>query len=103
MGTIARPAMVARMPDHPRSNRIDLDIAAAGEEIGLAVDRRGAIAPLPQRAGSSIDRVDVAPAVRLYDAWQTVGRSWRNQQVHVVGHQDIAVNGAAMVGPCLRE
>src|SRR6266568_1184132 len=82
MGAIARPAIVARMPDHPRSNRIELDVAAAGEEVGLAVDRRRAIASLPQGAGSPIGRVDVAhvaAAKRLHGARQTVGGLWRNQ------------------------
>ena len=30
-------AIVARVPDHPRSNQVELDAAAAGEEIGLTV------------------------------------------------------------------
>src|SRR6266700_732084 len=86
MGAIARPAIVARLPDHPRSNRIELDVAAAGKEVGLAVDRRRAIASLPQGAGSPIGRVDVAhvaAAKRLHGARQTVGGLWRNQQMHV--------------------
>jgi hypothetical protein len=37
-----------------RAHRIELDVAAAGEEIGAAVDRGGAIAAFPHRAGALV-------------------------------------------------
>src|SRR5258708_16445411 len=49
MRAVARPAIGAWVIDDPGAHRVELDVAAAGEEIGLAVDRRGAIAPLPHR------------------------------------------------------
>jgi hypothetical protein len=41
MGAIARPAVLARMANHPGSNGVELEVAAAGKEVGLAVDERG--------------------------------------------------------------
>jgi len=49
VGAIARPAPVADACDHPRPHRIEFDISAAIEKIGVGVDRRGAEAPFPQR------------------------------------------------------
>src|SRR5690606_39108348 len=56
---------------------------ATGEEIGLAVDRRGAVAALPQRAGAPVGRVDVpdvAPPERLHHARHAVGRCRRQRR-----------------------
>jgi hypothetical protein len=43
---VARPGIIAGMPDHPRTHRIVRDSATAREKIGFAVNRRRAIAPL---------------------------------------------------------
>jgi hypothetical protein len=45
----------------------------------------------------------VATAERLHGARQAVGAARRHQQVHVVGHQHIGVNGAAAGGGRIRE
>jgi hypothetical protein len=60
MRPVTRPAIGARVIDHPGAHRVELDSAAAGEEISLAVDRRGAVAPLPQRPAPPIRGVDMA-------------------------------------------
>jgi hypothetical protein len=39
---------------------------------------------------------DIAPAERLHHARQAQGRLRRRQQMHVVGHQHIGMDGAAM-------
>ena len=44
------------MASQAGAHGIEFDVAAAGEEIRLAVDRRRAIAPFPQRSSPSIVR-----------------------------------------------
>jgi hypothetical protein len=70
-----RPAIIMRMPDHAGAHRLQLDMATACEQIGLTVDRRGAVAPLPERPAAAAGRVDcahIAPPPRLHGARPTL-------------------------------
>src|SRR4249919_1607555 len=52
MGAPAGPSVVARLGHHPCANRIQLDVAAAGQEISTGVDHAGLVTALPQRTGA---------------------------------------------------
>jgi len=94
-GAVARPRIVARTSHHSRPDGIEFDIAAAIQEIGIAVDRRRAVAALPQGARAALDAVDVAhiaPAERLQGARNALFLLGSGQQMNVVGHQHISMD-----------
>ena len=65
------------------------------------LDRAGLDPAFPQGAGSLIGPVDVLP-VAAADSWhqQACSFRWfqRDQEMYVVGHEDIGVNGTAVIG-----
>ena len=91
---------------HARADGIELDVAIAGQQVALALDRRRPKASLPERAGPPVGRVDmpdIADAEPLHHPRRAVGGAGGQQQVHVVGHQDIGVHGASVVPRRLRQ
>jgi hypothetical protein len=58
---MTRPAVLARMADHPGPDGVELDVAAAGKEAGLAVDGRSTRRPShsvpvhPEENGNPVD------------------------------------------------
>src|SRR6202007_1952759 len=78
---------------------VELDVAAAVEKITRAADRRGPITALPQGPAppaGGIDISDVAPAKRLHRAGQAGLVGGGHEEMQVVVHQDIGVDGAVM-------
>jgi hypothetical protein len=59
VATVARPRIIARGLYHVRANRVQLDVALAGEQIAVRLDDRGAKAPFEKRAGPTVGPVDV--------------------------------------------
>ena len=66
LGAVATPGPVDRMRDHPRTQRVEVDKAASGDDVRVGVDLAGVMAALPDCAGPAIGRVDVADATRLH-------------------------------------
>lgn len=88
--SIAGPAVVGRVRDYRRTNRIELDVALAGQEIGLILGQGRTKATLPQGPRASISAIDVwnVPlSHRLHQRANAVGRLARNEQMDVIGHQ----------------
>jgi hypothetical protein len=99
VGAVTGPWVLPRMGDEPRPYRIHLDVTVAGEQVSLAVNQRCSIASFPQRPGSTVTVVEiahVAPADRLHGSRDASCRPGSHQQMHMIRHQDIRVNGAAI-------
>ncbi|MEN9454224.1 MAG: hypothetical protein RLZZ19_711, partial [Actinomycetota bacterium] len=52
VAAVAAPAVVGGVIGHAGANRVEFDIAHAGEQIGFGLDQRGFVAALPQGAGA---------------------------------------------------
>ena len=97
VGPVARPAILARMFHHAGPHRIQLDVALTRQQIVLLLRQTGAETPLPQASGAAVRAIHIlhiALPQRLHQCPRTLGTPGGQQQVHVVGHQDIGVNSA---------
>ncbi len=100
MSAIARPAVVRRVIHHSCPYGIAFDVAAAAQKVSLRIDQACLEAALPQRAAAPIDVINVlneAPAEVLHHAGEAVWPSRRCQQVHVIGHQHVGIDRAAIL------
>jgi len=88
------------MLHHRRTNRIEFYIAIAPEHIPFVTRQTGVKAPLPQSTAAPVGTVDVlhvALAEVLHQQCRTLMFLMRQQQVDIIGHQDIGMNQAAML------
>ena len=94
---IARPSIRARVVDHPRTHRVQLDVPRAGKEVTLGVDHRRFEATLPQRAGATVSIVhpaDEARSHRVHHARHAGVVLGRHQQMNVIRHQRVGMDRA---------
>jgi len=80
-------------------HRIQLDIAMAGQQVFLGLDEARLEAPLPDCATALVKTVHilrVAPSEGLHQPGDSIGVQWCEQQMHMIGHRHIRVNGAAI-------
>lgn len=85
------------MLNHAGTNRIEFNIALAGQQIAFLLYQTGAETPFPQSAATPIGAIHIlhiALPQRLHQRAHTVGGWRRHQHMHMVGHQDISVNPA---------
>ena len=97
---VAAPAILAGVLHHRGANRVEFDIAHAGEQIGFGLHHAGFIAPFLKAAGATIAAVDVlhvASADGLHELGDSILVFWRDQQVNVVGHQGIGMDVAVPI------
>lgn len=98
MHTKARPAIIARPRHHAGAHRIELDVTLAGQQVVLGLHRRRAEAALPQRTAAPVCAVDILRML-LPDLLHQRGAAllvlWRQQQMHMVGHQAESMDRAA--------
>ena len=86
---------------HASPHGVELDVAATDEKVGFGLHRAGFVAPFPQGAAAlvvAIDVLDIPPADRLHE----LGGAFRclrcKQEVDMIGHQDVGMDGATPVG-----
>ena len=99
IGVVARPGMLRRRCHHRCPYGIELDIAIAAKQVGFRVDEAGLVAALPQRAAAAVSRIegrDICSPQFSHHARDSPCGFRRNQQVHVVAHQHIGVDPAAV-------
>lgn len=99
IGSVTRPPILARMPDHPRAHRIRFDVAIASKTIGVAIDQRRFESTLPKRTRPlvlPIGGLNIITAEIPHDQRNPISRLRGNQDVNMVGHQDKSVHGAKM-------
>ncbi len=94
IATIAAPAVTGWVVGHTGTYRIQFNIAVAGEQIVVSLHQTGMIPAFPQRAAAAVgmvDIADIAPAERLHHLTDPGHGGWCQQQMDVVGHQDIGM------------
>jgi len=86
------------MGDEAGAHRIEFYVAVTGHEVGFTVDQMRLELAFPQRPRSpvrSVDNPDILSANVLHHGRNGARLRGRDQQMHVVGHQHISMNGAA--------
>src|SRR3546814_1668178 len=86
------------MSHHPGANRIELDIAAAGQEVGSGVHQTRLVAPFPECAGTAmtaIEQTHIVARKGVHQSRHCASFLWRQQQVHVVAHQYVRMQLAS--------
>ena len=89
-----------------RAHGIELDVSIAGEDVGVVPGDAGAEPAFPRRAGATmefVDPADVAAAETVHQPRRRRGARRREQQMDVIGHEDIGVERAAGLGGDLGE
>lgn len=90
--------MVGGIGHHACTQRVEFDVPMAVHQILPVLDRAGLVAPFPQGSRaviSLVDAADISPSQRLHHSADRPARRGRDEQVYVVRHQDVGVNGAA--------
>ncbi|QJR14795.1 hypothetical protein DSM104440_01605 [Usitatibacter palustris] len=103
---VARPPMLTGMTDHSSTHRIELDVALACEQVALGLDEVGLVASLPQRSGAFMEVIEVAyvtAAQSLHHSRNSACGVAGRQEVEVVGHQDVGMDGDAAIARHLRQ
>lgn len=90
IGAVVRPGIAIRVLDHAGAHRVEFYVPVAMEQIAFAVDGTRLVAPLPVcpvRWWRSLDVAHVPAPERLHQRRHLPGTGSRQQQMHVVGHQ----------------
>lgn len=98
---VARPFVLAGIIDHAGAQGVEFDVAHAGQQVGVSLDEAGFVAAFPQAAGAfvvAVDVLDVAAANGLHEPGYAVLGFRRYQQMNVVGHEHVGMNGAVPIG-----
>ena len=88
----ARPSPQSRCRHHPRTHRIQFDIAQRCPQVGF-VQRTGIKSPLPYMPARRLPRIPVGSvaSMRVFERLRERRRGLRNSdQVHVIRHQAVA-------------
>jgi hypothetical protein len=92
----ARPGVVLRFRHDSCSDRIELDVTAAGQEVLVPRDEARLVATFPQGSAPAFEAVVLTclpPAKTLHELAEAGGFAGREQQVDVVRHQAESVDG----------
>jgi hypothetical protein len=93
----ARPRIIVRCRNHSGSHRIELDIAAACEQVPVRIDNHRLESTLPQRPAPSVSLVDpthITSTESLHHAARPVDIARRDEKVHVIGHEYVGMDVA---------
>jgi hypothetical protein len=85
------------MADDPGANRIQFDIPVARQDVPGRFDQAGLVPALPQAAGSlmlSIEVMGIALRQHVHQCRASCGATRRQEQMHVIAHEAVGVNGA---------
>jgi hypothetical protein len=96
IASVAGPEVVPRINHHPGSNGIALDVSITGEQVLLGPHHGGFVPPFPKGTGSLVYPIKIGhvPATRALDGHREAVRLFlAGEQMNVVGHQDIRVDG----------
>lgn len=88
---------MVRLGHHPGAHRVQLDVAAARQEIGPGVHKACLVPPLPERpraAVTSIEQPGVVAGEGMHQPRDRARLVRRQQRVDVIAHQDVGVQTA---------
>jgi hypothetical protein len=94
--SMTRPWIVLGSLDDARTDRVELDVSTAGEQVSIGADHHGAIPAFPKCAASppaNVDGSHESPPNRLHHSGRSAFILRRDQEVDVIGHQDIRMKG----------
>lgn len=103
---IATVRIRGRMGDHAGAHRIEFYVTLAGQKVVVVLYQTGFVSALPERTGSivfSVERLHITSANCLHNLWNRSLMAWCRQQVNVIGHEDIAMYGTAVLFHCMAE
>jgi len=103
---VAAPAVLTRILHHVRAHGIEFNVAHAGEQVGVFLHEAGFVASFPQAAGAfvaAVDVLDITTPNGLHEPGYAGLGLGADQQVNVVGHEDVGMNGAVPIGSRLFE
>jgi hypothetical protein len=89
------------MRDHAGPNRIELDVSMAAEQVRLGIHDAGLEAAIPEGpapAQLAIDVLDVALTHLLHEPRSAIRCGRSHEQMNVVRHQYVCMNGAFVLG-----
>ncbi len=89
------------MRDHSSPDGVEFNVAHAGQKISLAINQGCFVPTFPQRTGTPVSLIHVShvgPPQVLHEMSHAMLRHGRDEQVNVIGHQDVGVQ-PAMVAP----
>ena len=66
VGPVTGPGIISRIYNHPRPNRVQLDIAKAREEVAISLNNAGLKPPLKQCTCALIGLIEVAHIEAAY-------------------------------------
>jgi hypothetical protein len=102
----AGPPIVLRQGDHTGSHRIEFDIPQAPQQIVIGVDQAGLVTSLPKRACPPVlivQGADVSTPNGLHHPRHGSRFLCTDQEVDMIGHQDIAMDLHALrFGACFQ-
>ncbi len=91
---VARPAILRRVGDHARPDRVQLDVALAKQEIRLGLHQGGFVPAVPEGSRAPVAVVDILHVLTPHgdnDLRNRYGACGRDQQMDVVGHQNVEI------------
>lgn len=103
MATVTGPGIFTGVFHHRRAHGVKLNVAIADQQIPLGIDYGRPVAAFPKSPGSlvvAVEVLDVASAHRLHHLADTHFRVRRHQEMHMVGHENIGVDIAAVSVRC---
>ncbi len=106
VAAVARLRVRARVFHHSRPHRIEFDVAVAQQQVLLGIHQTRLEASLPQGPASLVDAIHVLhvpPSQALHEPGDAVLPLRAHEQVHVVRHEHVGVQVAAVLVRALPE
>ena len=94
MRSAAGPAVRQGIIGDPGADRVEFDVALAGQHVTLVADQTGLVTAFPKRAGATVagvEKADVLAPEFLHHPAQVTRSVRRCEQVDVVVHQHVGV------------
>lgn len=97
---VAGIGIVAGIANNLSANGVKLDVALAGQEVGVRLHETRPVTSLPKcacPAVTTIQRLHIGWPERLHRKWQGLLVRGCDQQMHMVGHEYISVYRAIVL------
>ena len=94
VAAVARPLVLGWTGNEPGPHWVELDVAHAWQQVLSRIDYGGAVPSAPNGSGAPVPGIDVlgiASAHGLHDFADTPLVAWGQQQMYMVGHEDVRV------------